>query len=46
MLQPDLAVEIVSPNESADGVREYQQAGVRLVWVLWPQRRSPMKAML
>ncbi|MEJ7653157.1 MAG: Uma2 family endonuclease [Chloroflexia bacterium] len=46
MLQPDLAVEIVSPNDRADDVREYQQAGVRLVWVLWPQRRSPMQAVL
>lgn len=41
---PDLAVEIVSPNDRAedvhDKVREYQSAGAKLVWVLWPKRRS------
>jgi len=41
---PDLAVEIVSPNDRADDVhdkvREYQQAGVRLVWILWPKHGS------
>lgn len=41
---PDLAVEIVSPGDQADVVHdkvsEYLEAGVRLVWVLWPKRRS------
>lgn len=41
---PDLAVEVVSPNDSAnqvhEKVREYLEAGVRLVWVLWPRFRS------
>jgi Uma2 family endonuclease len=37
---PDLAVEIISPTDSADEVdrklTEYFQAGVRLVWVMYP----------
>jgi Uma2 family endonuclease len=37
---PDLAVEVVSPTDKADElivkVREYLQAGVRVVWVLYP----------
>jgi Uma2 family endonuclease len=37
---PELAVEIVSPTNSAtevvDKVREYLQAGVLLVWVVYP----------
>ena len=41
---PDLAVEIVSPGDRAvevyGKVREYLEAGVRLVWVLWPKYRS------
>jgi Uma2 family endonuclease len=41
---PDLAVEAVSPNDNAnevrEKVREYLEAGVRLVWVLWPRFRS------
>ncbi len=41
---PDLAVEIVSPNDRAEDVREkvreYLAGGVRLVWVLWPSSRS------
>ncbi len=41
---PDLAVEIVSPNDRAedvhDKVRDYLAAGTRLVWVLWPKSRS------
>ncbi len=43
-LAPDLAVEVVSPNDRAHDVyakvREYLDAGVRLVWVLWPRHRS------
>jgi Uma2 family endonuclease len=37
---PDLAVEVVSPDQSADAmaakVRRYLRAGTRLVWVVWP----------
>jgi Uma2 family endonuclease len=43
-LAPDLAIEVVSPNDRADEVHskvhEYLEAGTRLVWVLWPRRRS------
>jgi Uma2 family endonuclease len=43
-LAPDLAVEVVSPDDSArqllDTVGEYLAAGVRLVWVIDPARRS------
>jgi Uma2 family endonuclease len=41
---PDLAVEIVSPNDRAESVHakvgEYLAAGTRTVWVLWPSTRS------
>jgi Uma2 family endonuclease len=41
---PDLAVEIVSPTNYAskvlDKVREYEKAGVRLVWVIYPSARE------
>jgi Uma2 family endonuclease len=41
---PDLAVEIVWPSERRDQVQtkilEYLGGGSRLVWVLWPERRS------
>lgn len=41
---PDLAVEILSPNDRAtavhDKVHEYLECGTRLVWVVWPRRRS------
>lgn len=41
---PTLAVEVVSPNDRANDVRErvqdYLEAGTRQVWVLWPQRSS------
>ena len=37
---PDLAVEVVSPNDTADDliakVREYLAGGVLLVWVIYP----------
>jgi Uma2 family endonuclease len=43
-LVPDLAVEVRSPNDSArhvlDTVGEYLAAGVRLVWVIDPERQS------
>lgn len=38
-IAPDLAVEVISPNEIADDVEtklsEYLQAGVRLIWILY-----------
>lgn len=41
---PDLAVEIVSPSEAAvlvhGKVRDYLRAGVRLVWVVYPDERE------
>jgi Uma2 family endonuclease len=40
---PDLAVEVVSPNDLAedlmDKVAEYFEAGVRQVWVVYPGQR-------
>ena len=40
---PDLAVEVVSPNDCADELmektREYFEAGVRLVWIVYPRQR-------
>jgi Uma2 family endonuclease len=37
---PDLAVEVASPDQSADAItakaRRYLRAGTRLVWVVWP----------
>ena len=39
---PDLAVEIISPSNTADGVmakvEEYFRAGSRLVWVIYPNQ--------
>lgn len=41
---PDLVVEIVSPSDRAryvmDKVMEYLDAGVRLVWIVEPRRRT------
>jgi Uma2 family endonuclease len=41
---PDLAVEVVSPNDKADDVNAkvtaYLQAGTRLVWVVWPRTHT------
>ena len=41
---PDLAVEVLSPSDRPrqvmDKVGEYLEAGVRLVWVIDPERRS------
>lgn len=43
-IPPDLAVEVVSPNDGAEEVerkrREYLRAGVRLVWVVFPENRT------
>lgn len=41
---PDLAVEVMSPNDSTPAierkVREYLRQGVRLVWVVVPRKRA------
>jgi Uma2 family endonuclease len=41
---PDLAVEVVSPGDDADElhdkVRQYLEAGTRMVWVAWPKWSS------
>ncbi len=41
---PELAVEVVSPNDTAEDVlekvQEYLAADVRLVWVIYPRRRQ------
>jgi Uma2 family endonuclease len=43
-LAPDLVTEVVSPNDTADYVQEKAQtwleAGVRLMWVVYPNTRS------
>jgi Uma2 family endonuclease len=43
-LMPDLIVEIVSPSDTAAGVQqkteEWLQAGVRLVWTVYPETRT------
>lgn len=43
-LAPDLAVEVVSPNDDAEDVQrkvmEYLRYGTRLVWVAYPRTRS------
>lgn len=43
-LAPDLAVEVISPNDTAyeidEKVEEYLAAGVRLVWVVNPHTRT------
>jgi Uma2 family endonuclease len=41
---PNLAIEVISPSNPAAGVlekvREYLQAGVQLVWVIYPSARE------
>lgn len=43
-IAPDLAVEVVSPHDSAyklaEKVQEYLDAGVPLIWVVYPPMRS------
>jgi Uma2 family endonuclease len=43
-IPPDLAVEVVSPNDSAyevvSKVVQYLDAGVALVWVIYPEARA------
>lgn len=45
-LAPDLAVEVVSPNDTmpevASKVRRYLEAGTPLVWVVIPRRKQVM----
>jgi Uma2 family endonuclease len=45
-LAPDFVVEVVSPGDRASEVQakvdEWLRAGVRLVWVLYPQTRTAM----
>jgi Uma2 family endonuclease len=46
-IAPDLAVEVVSPGdrpgEIATKVQAYLDAGVQLVWVLYPSRRQAIE---
>ncbi len=41
---PDLAVEVVSPNDAADDihqkVQDFLRAGTRLLWVIYPRTRT------
>ena len=43
-IPPDLAVEVVSPNDSASELEEklddYRTAGVPLIWVIYPELRK------
>jgi Uma2 family endonuclease len=43
-IPPDLAVEVISPNETAyeleDKLEDYQKVGVRLIWVINPKTRT------
>lgn len=43
-VHPDMAAEVISPNDSyvdvEEKVREYLEAGVRLVWVINPEHRT------
>jgi Uma2 family endonuclease len=45
-LAPDLVVEVVSPNDTASEIQakvdQWLEAGVQLVWVLYPSTRSAM----
>jgi len=42
-IAPDLAVEVISPNDTAhevnEKIEEYQQVGVSLIWVIEPELR-------
>ena len=43
-IPPDLAVEVVSPGDSAEELKEklsdYRKAGVPLIWVIYPKART------
>jgi Uma2 family endonuclease len=45
-IPPDLAVEVVSPNDRVSELEEklgdYRKAGVPLVWVIYPESRTVM----
>lgn len=40
---PDLAVEVVSPNDKKkdieDKIQDYLKAGVKLIWIIYPQKQ-------
>lgn len=44
LVAPDFAAEVISPNENGAKINrkvvQYLRAGVRLVWVVWPETRS------
>ena len=44
IIAPDLAVEVVSPSETVEEVRQkihdYLAAGTRLVWTVYPRTRE------
>ena len=46
LLAPDLALEVVSPNDEAyeveDKIEEYLEAGVQLIWVAYPRTKRVM----
>jgi Uma2 family endonuclease len=43
-IRPDLAVEVVSPNDTAEELDEkledYERAGIPLIWVVFPKSRT------
>lgn len=43
-IPPDLIVEVISPNDTADEIEEkrleYLAAGVRLLWIVYPEQRT------
>ena len=43
-IAPDLAVEIVSPNDEAEDLEikigDYRKAGIRLIWIIYPIART------
>jgi Uma2 family endonuclease len=45
-IRPDLAVEVVSPNDTAEELDEkledYERVGIPLVWVIYPRSRKVM----
>jgi Uma2 family endonuclease len=43
-IRPDLAVEVISPNDTVEELEEkledYEKAGIPLVWVIYPEARK------
>lgn len=43
-IAPDIAVEVISPNDNANDVdkkvKEYLAAGVRLIWIVYPESQT------